>query len=113
VVLLKFRIGISPLRIETGRYEHGKRLPTEARICKCCDLQKVEDEVHFFSECPLYTEERSRLRSKIIEFNTYLNNIGGEKFLIECMKTKEQPIIEAVSDFVFRAFSRRERKLCK
>jgi formylglycine-generating enzyme required for sulfatase activity len=28
----------------------GKRLPTEARICKCCDLQKVEDEVHFFSE---------------------------------------------------------------
>ena len=40
VLLCKFRIGICPLRIETGRYEQVSRnvrgLPEKARTCKCC-----------------------------------------------------------------------------
>ena len=51
------RMGVLPLRIETGRYEAckvvgSKGVPVEFRVCKCCALCKVEDEIHFVLECP-------------------------------------------------------------
>ncbi len=41
-LLSRFRLGMSVLRIETGRYEHngfpgGKGLPLEWRVCLCSD----------------------------------------------------------------------------
>ena len=58
-ILTRLRIGTSPLRIESGIYEGGKRLPPEERLCKCSTLEKVEDEVYMFSECALYNEDRN------------------------------------------------------
>ena len=57
------RMGVLPLRIETGRYEAckvvgSKGVPVEFRVCKCCSLCKVEDEIHFSFECPLYSSLR-------------------------------------------------------
>jgi len=57
--LSRFRMGVSVLRVETGRYEsngiNGTRgIPIQMRVCKCCDLCKVEDEIHFLLECSLY-----------------------------------------------------------
>ena len=54
-LLARFRMGVSTLRIETGRYEANgtlgrKGIPIEYRICKCCNLKKVEDEIHFLIE---------------------------------------------------------------
>ena len=43
------------LRVETGRHLD---IPREERICKLCDLNKVEDEEHFISECPAYSNVR-------------------------------------------------------
>ena len=63
----KFRIGICPLRIETGRYEQVSRdkrgLPEAERICKCCIHASdfVENEHHFlltFPAAPAYESER-------------------------------------------------------
>ena len=63
----KFRIGICPLRIETGRYEQVSRdkrgLPEAERICKCCIHASdfVENEHHFLLTCPAYESERKVL----------------------------------------------------
>ena len=43
------------LQVETGRH---RDIPREERICRLCDLEKVEDEEHFISECPAYTNIR-------------------------------------------------------
>ena len=43
------------LQVETGRHHDT---PREERICKLCDLNKVEDEEHFIAECPAYTHIR-------------------------------------------------------
>ena len=46
----KFRMGVAPLRIETGRYEH---LEEEQRVgFNCGDTIKSEE--HVLLECPLY-----------------------------------------------------------
>ena len=42
-VLAQYRIGILPLRVETGRYIGEK---PEERICKICQSGQIEDEMH-------------------------------------------------------------------
>ena len=50
----KFRAGVAPLRVETGRYEG---LPLKERLCPFLS-NLVEDEFHVVFECSLYSELR-------------------------------------------------------
>ena len=54
-LLAQFRSGILPLKIETGRF---KNLDVSERLCELCDLEEIEDEMHFLCVCPLYRNER-------------------------------------------------------
>ena len=56
--LARFRCGVAPIRIETGRYE---RLPLEERLCPVCDENSVESEFHVIMQCQLYTDIRQEL----------------------------------------------------
>ena len=60
--LVKFRCGVAPLRIETGRNE---MIPYDKRNCYNC-ITKVENEEHVLLECPLYKDIRLELCSKIV-----------------------------------------------
>ena len=66
----KFRCGVAPLRIETGRYE---RLDVDDRICPLCNLG-VETEEHVLLTCTLYDDLREKLfamiSSHIPDFDT-------------------------------------------
>ena len=58
--LAKFRCGVAPLRIETGRYE---RVSLDERRCfHCKDF--IEDELHVLTVCPLYQDLRDELYNK-------------------------------------------------
>jgi hypothetical protein len=52
--LSKFRSGVAPLRIETGRFEG---LPVEQRFCPFCRTH-VEDEFHVIMQCDKYNDIR-------------------------------------------------------
>lgn len=56
--LAKFRCGILPLRIESGRYK-GEEV--EQRLCQVCQNDEVEDEKHFLFSCEAYSELRTVL----------------------------------------------------
>ena len=51
----KFRYSNHDLRIEAGWH---KKLSVEERVCKKCNDNAVEDEVHFLCECPMYDDLR-------------------------------------------------------
>ena len=63
----KFRCGVAPIRLETGRYE---RLPEELRTCFNCP-NSIENEEHVLLKCPLYSGLR------VLMFNTLLNEFPG------------------------------------
>ena len=70
--LAKFRCGVAPIRIETGRYE---RLALEDRLCTNCNV--VESEKHVICECPLYEDLRNSLFDKakhVIQSFDFLNS---------------------------------------
>ena len=56
----KFRMGVAPLRIETGRYEG---LSETERICPFC-REHTEDEFHVLFHCSLYNDIRTELFPK-------------------------------------------------
>ena len=110
ILLTKLRIGVCPLRIETGRYEGGnKRIPPEERLYLCCNMACVEDEIHFLMQCPMYEYNRSILfgivRQELLV--TELTANIKDLFII-IMTSKSVNIIRALSDFIWEAFQLRE-----
>ena len=50
-LLAQIRLGILPVKIETGRF---RSLSVDQMICELCEMQKVENAIHFICECPLH-----------------------------------------------------------
>ena len=79
--LAKFRLGILPIRIETGRYERPKLIAAE-RTCQICNLNTVEDETHFLLFCPKYSVLKERLFALVEDLNfENMDNSEKLKFL--------------------------------
>jgi hypothetical protein len=68
--LCKFRSGVAPLRIETGRFE---RLSEELRVCPFCK-DCVENEFHVIMNCDRYNDIRNVIFSKASEVDTLFNS---------------------------------------
>ena len=62
-IFCQFRSGILPLAIETGMY---RNVPADERLCKICNLNLVEDEIHFLCFCPRYQELRTELYQNVL-----------------------------------------------
>ena len=56
----KLRCGVLPLHIELGRRCRPKK-PLEERVCTLCNSGKIEDEIHFLTECDLNVDIRNDL----------------------------------------------------
>ena len=72
----KFRCGVAPIRVETGRYE---RLNYDDRTCFNCH-EKIENEEHVLLEWSLYQCYRESLYDKLsTEFPDILSFTNEEK----------------------------------
>ena len=118
-LISRFRMGVLSLRIETGRYEGGgvigsRGLPVKFRVCMCCELKKVEDEIHFLLECPCFESMREELfrvcRQKLgSKFFVLLNDV--QELFISLMQSEEADIWRALADFISVAYQHRIKYL--
>lgn len=72
----QIRAGILGLHIETGRYVGTDE---EDRICSLCDLNEIENEMHFVFYCPFYNFIRQRLFNKVDPKNEFVWLDDSEK----------------------------------
>ncbi len=56
--LTRYRLSGHKLMIETGRHRQTW-LPPEQRLCSHFDLNQIETELHFLTECSKYTDIRT------------------------------------------------------
>ena len=77
-LLAQYRLGILPLRIETGRYDNT---PVENRTCQLCDLGAIEDEYHFVMACPLFAEFINILFQNAGRLIVNFNHVECQKYL--------------------------------
>ncbi len=103
-VISQLRLGILPLRIETGRYSN---LAVNDRKCLLCNSNEVEDEEHFLFSCVLYNAERVKLENAIgVSFNTLDNKSKFEaifnhpyilgKFMKSAVKKRRENLYNSV-----------------
>ena len=65
-LLAQFRMGILPIALETGRF---RNLAIADRLCVLCNLQAVEDELHFLCVCSLYNDIRRDMFENLLHLN--------------------------------------------
>ena len=56
--ICKLRLTAHNILIKTGRYVKPKNMPRSERICKHCNLNIIENEFHFLSQCSPYEAEK-------------------------------------------------------
>ena len=81
-----------------------QKIGKEERICKNCDLAKLEDESHFLSKCPLYCQHRTILMRAFLSYTT---SESQEEFIM-LMTSKETVVIKALGKYIHTAFKMRE-----
>ena len=105
--LAKFRLGVFPIRIETGRYEVPRILEAD-RVCRVCEEPNVdENEYHFLLKCSLYDRLRNELFSKITEVDFVTWN-DDEKFIF---LTCNANIVKSTAQYLINAHNLRSTKL--
>lgn len=99
IALTKFRLSSHDLAIERGRFENIER---NDRLCRYCNLNRVENEYHFLLVCPLYRD----LRKKYLH-NYYCHWPTMNKF-DDLMCKESKNVILNLSKFVYSAMKLRD-----
>ena len=74
--ITRLRISSHRLKIETGRYIGLER---DKRICEKCNLNVVENEIHFLIDCPFYKEKRTKLINVAKKHNINFDNLDSSQ----------------------------------
>ena len=100
--LTRFRISNHRLLIEESR--HRGIDPTD-RTCKFCDMNCVENEIHFLLVCPLY----HNLRVKYTLIPEHLGFYQSYNNFIKIMLSENEKVIRNLASFVYKAFQLRSK----
>ena len=101
----QLRLSSHKLQIELARYikvpkTQRKQEKDKARICKNCNLDKIEDELHFLMICPQYQTERIIFFNGIYEICRNASLLSKEQLFIWLLSNEDQNIAKKVIRFV-------------
>ena len=105
-ILAQLRLGILPLCVETGRYIN---LKFDDRICKQCNDNVTEDEMHFIFECSLYQVERNNFLRVIRENEPETREMEKIDILLFCFQTQ----VRKLARYVQEIFEKRQQNMYK
>ncbi len=95
----RLRLHSHDLAIETGRHCRPK-ISRSLRLCVYCNLNQMEDEIHFLISCPLY----QNLRVMLNQFIMGMTPIIAFNYL---MQSTTPNILRKTAEFIYLAFNRR------
>ena len=104
-LLSQLKFGILPLKIETDRYQG---IPAENRICKLCDTNTPEDEIHFLFKCPAL----DNTRTSFLQQNSLISE-RSTNFLYKLKKMFRKENITSSALFVERLYRERQGLIYK
>jgi hypothetical protein len=117
-VMFSIRSGSCRLRIETGRWKRPREEEKD-RLCTVCNNGKVENEIHFVTECKEYHDLRLLLYSEILAISEGTLKFVEEKDMEKIFRIvvgvswgeKEQyeKILKASLNFVYLAMKKRAK----
>ena len=98
--MARFRMGAHRLNVESERWQRPP-IPRSQRVCKCCRMGVVEDELHFLY-CTFYTDLR-------FKFNIHLKGGGQiDHSMRALMNAHDYDSWYALSSYLIACFKRRD-----
>ena len=88
--------------VEKGRH-FSPKLPLSERICKLCNLHKVEDEFHFVMKCTKYKFQRNQLFKELSEIYNP-DSLSNEDIFLHIMCATEHDVLKSVFTFINSCF---------
>ena len=110
VSLSKFRLSSHRLQIEVGRYTRPKT-PVEDRLCKYCEDNAVEDEMHFLLTCNCYSDIRSEMLGTVQSIIPEICNQSPVNKFVSIVASDDLNVLYALGKFLWRAEQRRKNTL--
>ena len=98
----RFRLSSHDLEIERGRYG-AKSTPPDERLCNLCNLNEVEDELHFLMICPRYAHERNNVLNDIHRSFPSVANLQLRDKFIWLMSQENKSVTLKIAYFLKRA----------
>ena len=92
----QFRINAHSLMCETGRYCN---IPYEQRLCRLCEMNKVESEQHFIFECSYYSDLRNQLLNQL----TKDRNRHPVRQVYSLLSSSDPSVQTQLATFLFKA----------
>ena len=109
IALTRFRLSNHNLLIEKGRHFRPKIERNERKCFLCKD--DVEDESHFITKCPLYSNERVLLYDSLKYNSRFFEQLNDEQKFIFIMTNENKKVMVELARFVFNAMKVRERAI--
>ena len=108
IAVTKLRTSNHSLMIEKGRW---RGVPKEQRLCKVCECNEIEDEIHFLMECSAYRG----LRQKLFDcancyFPGFLDLTKRAQYSILMSNALDQHLYTELGYFVYNAFKTRAER---
>ena len=104
-IFSKLRCGTLPLEIEVGRFAKPK-VPLDQRICRFCDSNSIEDEVHFLINCSFYSDLRYEFWNYISSKDPLFAQLSPVDQFVYLMLNNDDTI--TLSAIIYRMFNRRK-----
>ena len=82
--MAKFRAGVAPIRLETGRYDN---LAVNQRTCFICN-ESVESERHVLFHCPLCDDLQHEMCSLASQVNPQFNKLNDDEKIVYLFSSK-------------------------
>ena len=99
--MAKFRCGVAPIRLETGRYEN---IEENDRVCFNCN--QVENEMHVILHCPVYNDLRDVLFQHVNNVLQIFNQSNDTEKLNVILSHPE--LVRPAAKFCDQVLSRRK-----
>ena len=104
--LTRFRLSNHNLLIEKGRYMRPRLERNDRKCFNCPD--KIEDECHFVSKCPLYIRERELLFDCCKQDCSNFDSLSNDQKFIFIFTNESEGIAKALGRFIFQSLKIRE-----
>ena len=104
--LAKFRCGVAPIAIETGRYGTN-RVPVHERTCLFCD-NLIENEYHVLFQCSFYVEERKPLLNLLHTASPEFESLNAEEKLQTVFGNQNIDMIKELAKTLFTCLQKRK-----
>ena len=108
--LAMLRLSTHPLKIEIGRYHNISR---QNRTCDYCNLNDIENEIHFMTCCTLYSNIRNKLYQELngIGNSNWLSCDSDEKILCYLLQPRDIQTAKLVIAYIKSCLETRKKQL--